>query len=211
MNPIELIRWENGRHSSKLYSLNWEPNYIADVVLSYFPKFSLYIYSICSALSQTIPLITDPSLMAEGRVQIRLLSTSWCNCGKWRRQLWMRFHPPALFWLGKQKPRRWCGWCLGWDVSLNVSNVPSYWKQMSKHLWLTCASSHIFQPYCSINPAYERKGDVWLFHAVWLVIKMAWKCVGHKVKENRRGITWTEFNFIIKCWKKKKRCSFPRV
>lgn len=35
------------------------PNYIVDVVLSYFPKFYPYIYSNCGALSQTILLITE--------------------------------------------------------------------------------------------------------------------------------------------------------
>lgn len=65
------------------------------------------------------------------------------------------------------------------------------------HLWLKHAFAHIFQPHCSINPVSER------FHAVQLVIKMAWKRVGHKAKENGGGITWPEFNFIIKCWKDK--------
>lgn len=129
----------------------------------------------------------------------------WWNCGKWRHQLWTCFHPPVLFWLGtwNQGDGMDEEGCLGWDVSLNASSVPSCWMQMSKHLWLKRVSLHIFQPYCSINPVSERKWDPWRFHAVWLLIKMAWKCMGHKVKENRSGITWPEFNFIIKCWKKK--------
>lgn len=57
MNPIELIGLANGRPTVRAESRL--PNYILDVVLSYFTKFYSYIYSNCGALSQTILLITE--------------------------------------------------------------------------------------------------------------------------------------------------------
>lgn len=48
-----MSKWQTDRAESRL------PNYIVDVVLSYFPKFYSYIYSNCGALSQTILLITE--------------------------------------------------------------------------------------------------------------------------------------------------------
>lgn len=54
------------------------PNYIADVVLSYFPKFYSYIYSICGALSQTVLLITDFKFKTSSNlIRVHWLMEEW--------------------------------------------------------------------------------------------------------------------------------------
>lgn len=94
MNPIELIKWANSRHSSKFHSL--ASNYI---VVLFSKVLFIYLFNLWHFEPNHSADYRGP-LMAEGGVQIRFLLTGWCNSGKWPCQHWNHLNPPLFFLLG---------------------------------------------------------------------------------------------------------------